>query len=1015
MSYPIVRSEPAGAAGRRRTGRRSGTLLAALAAAVLLAVAPVHAQEEGRVLGVVQEAASLRPVAGATVEVVGTDLAALTDQSGRFLLLNVSGTEVTLRVSSLGYRTTEVTARVGDTDVQIRLGESPIALDEIVITGTAGGEQRRAVGNLVTRVDAVEAVELAPIANLERLINGRAPGVVITPGTGMVGSGSQIRIRGTNSFSLTNQPLLYVDGVRVDNAQSTGISVQGFGSSVISRINDFNPEDIESIEIIKGPAAATLYGTEASNGVIQIITKQGSQGAPTWNLTVRQGANWFRDAADRVPTNFWRNPETGQVESINLLESEEARGTPLFRTGHVQNYSLSVSGGSDEVRYYLAGDFDREEGAQRDNDTRRGSFRSNLTIVPSNTVELTTSLGYTGGRTNLSCEAGCGGVTWAAYFSTPEHAQEGDQRRGARSFGPEYYMDALEFFQDLSHFTGSLTARHQPVSWFDQRLTVGIDDVREDNESITAKSALYLEWNPTGRGGKFASRRDVSTQTLDYAGTVRTDLTPSVTSTTSVGAQYYRRMLESVSASGSDFAVPGLTVVSATAERDGFENFVESVTIGVFAQQRFGWNDRLFVTGALRADDHSAFGEGFDLVYYPKASATWVISEEPFWGFDLVDELRLRGAYGQAGQQPGAFDARRTFNPVAGPNDESTVTPGTVGNPDLGPERGSELELGFDAGLLDDRLGLELTWYNQNTSDAILLQPVAPSTGFPGSRFINVGEIQNRGIELAVDATPYVGNNVRWDARFSLARNENEVLSISPGVDRLVVSSSFGVEHRVGYPLGSWFHHRVVDAEFDEDGRRIRSSMMCDDGSGGTTPCFDGDDIVAPRVFLGRSDPKNEGSFSSTITLGERIRLYGLVDFKTGFHKWDHVTRVRCALFDTCEANEDPLKFVDSSPASVASYQEGASFGGEYIRDSGFMKLREVSLSYQLPGDMAQRIGASRASVTVAGRNLQTWSDWTGLDPEARFLSGGRGGFGPLEQNHMPQLASFLTTVNISF
>jgi TonB-dependent SusC/RagA subfamily outer membrane receptor len=221
------------------------------------------------------------------------------------------------------------------------------------------------------------------------------PSVIITPGTGMVGSGSQIRIRGSSSFSLTNQPLLYVDGVRADNAQATGPAVQAFTSSVISRINDFNPDDIESIEIIKGPAAATLYGTEASNGVIHIITKRGREGRAVWNLTMRQGANFFMNSESRTPVNYWRNPATGQIESLNLAESEKARGTPLYRNGHLQGYSPQPERRVCRGPLLRGGDWDREEGAQYDNRQRPGSVRANLNVIPHPNLDIAGSMGYT--------------------------------------------------------------------------------------------------------------------------------------------------------------------------------------------------------------------------------------------------------------------------------------------------------------------------------------------------------------------------------------------------------------------------------------------------------------------------------------------------------------------------------------------------------------------------------------------------------------------------------------------
>jgi TonB-dependent SusC/RagA subfamily outer membrane receptor len=782
---------------------------------------------------------------------------------------------------------------------------------------------------------------------------------------------------------------------------------------VISRINDFNPDDIESIEIIKGPAAATLYGTEAANGVIHIITKRGMTGAPVWNLSVRQGANWFRDAEGRVPTNFWRNPDTGQVESINFARTERERGAPLWRTGHLQNYNLSLSGGTDDVRYHLSGNMDREEGADHDNNLRRAGARANITVIASPTLEIAGSVGYTQANFLLPCEAGCGGVTWASYFSTPAHAQGDDRRRGARSFTPEFYWGVTDRTQELGRFTGSIQLSHTPTDWFRHRVTLGLDDTREDNQTLTEISSLLLDWSPTARGGKDVDRRAVTNQTLDYNATGSFEISPGLMSRTSVGGQYYNRMLRVVSASGVEFALPGLTVINATAERSSGETFVESVSMGLFAQQEFGWEERRFFTVGLRADDHSAFGDEFDLVYYPKVSATWVISEEPFWNVDAVNELRLRAAFGRAGEQPGAFDALRTFSAVAGPNDEATVTPGTVGNPELGPERGEEFEVGFDASFLNDRAGFEFTYYNQRTRDAILLQPVAPSTGFPGSRFINAGEVKNFGLEATLRMQPVSTRSVSWDATISVSRNDSEVVDLG---DQDEISVGFGVTHRPGFPIASWFHRRIVDAQFDGDGRHIRDTMICDDGAGGTTPCFnEAGQIVAPAIFLGRSEPLYEGAFSSTVTLMERVRLYGLVDFKDGFRKWDHVTRVRCSLFNICLENADPLQFVDSDPALLASYQNADNFGATYIANSSFFRFREVSVSYLVPSDLAERFGARGATISLSARNLGTLTRWTGMDPEARFLGGARGLFGGLEQNHLPQTTSFITSVNLTF
>jgi TonB-linked SusC/RagA family outer membrane protein len=1030
-----------------RLPRLSPLVVLALAVGLLALDRTAATAQQGTVAGTVVVEATMRPLPGAQVTVEGTQRGTITDASGRFVIPGLTGTQVTLRVTMLGYRGVTRTAQVGDTDVRIGLTETAVALDEVVVTGTVGGTQRRALGNTVATIRAAETVEIAPIPNLQSLINARAPGVVITPGTGQVGSGSQIRIRGSSSLSLSNTPLLVVDGVRVDNAQNTGPVTQAFGSSIISRINDFNPDDIESIEIIKGPAASTLYGTEAANGVIQIITRRGATGAPTWDFTVRQGGNWFANADNRVPTNFWRNPTTGVMESINFAQTERARGNPLWRTGHLQNYNLALSGGTAEIRYHVSGFLDREEGPDWDNDLQRAGGRVNLTVVPSERINLAGSMGYTGADFSLACEGGCGGATWASYFSTPFHAGTNDpnrvrlpdgtdRRRGGRSFVPEYYWNVTDRTQNLGRFTGSLQAAHTPARWFSHRLTFGVDDTRENNETLTMISDIYREWSPTGTGGKFIERREVNTTTLDYSGTLSFQPLEGLTSRTSFGTQYYNRLLRLMNASGDEFPFPRLQVINATnaLQRGSSETFQETISLGFFGQQEFGWRDRRFLTLGLRADDHSAFGEDFTMVYYPKISGAWVISEEPFWRLPLLSEMRLRAAFGMAGEQPGAFDALRTFNPVPGPDGQATVTPATIGNPALGPERGQELEFGFDAGFLGGRAGLEFTWYNQRTRDAIILQPVAPSTGFPGSRFVNIGELRNFGYEVMLRGTPVTTRNFGWEATFSLARNDSEVVDIG---DQSEIQIGFGITHRPGFPIASWFNRRVVDAQFDPVTQAvIQSSMVCDNGQGGTVPCYTGNTITAPAIYLGRSDPLHEGAISSTFTLFERFRLYGLFDFKTGFKKWDHVMRVRCSLNNTCpESRQGPIAqgqptggFVDPSIAQserfrndaeyramLASFQRADNFGDTYINDSGFLRFREVSLSYTVPTQFAQRVGARRANLNVAARNLYTFSNWTGMDPEARFLGGTRGLFGGFEQNHLPQSTSLITSVNFTF
>ncbi len=984
-------------------GRRgsAANLLAALALS-LLPVA-LHGQT-GTVTGVVVGAQDGRALPGAQIFVAGTDRGSIAARDGTFRIQDVPPGEREVEVRMIGYRTASQSVLLqpgGEVRLEFRLSQTAIDLDGIVVTGTPGGTERRAIGNVVTRIDAVQTLEVAPISTMADLLNARAPGVVLQPGTGMVGSGPRIRIRGAASFSLNDQPLIYIDGVRVNNDVASGIAIQGFGSGVVSRLNDINPNDIESIEVIKGPAAATLYGTEASNGVIQIITKRGAQGPPRFNARIRQGASWFQDPAGRIGETYWRNPDTGQVESLNIVQQEIDRGTPIFRTGHSQGYHLNVSGGADMIRYYASVDYESSEGIEPTNYQDKLMGRLNLSINPSETWDIDLSFGLTNSNTGLTFEAGAGGIWFSTVFNTP--ALRDTPNRGFLFIPPEAVWAVQSPRQDVRRATSNVTITQRPFGWFRQRLSLGMDLTQEQDQSVIERMAdpqvARFFSSAAQQGSAFYRTRDVDYRTFDYSGTITLDPTPDFRLTTTFGAQYYRSFTEAVSADGTGFPAPGLRTVDALAQTFGGGVYFEEKSLGFFAQQQVGWRDRLFGTVAVRADDHSAFGEDFEIIYYPKASLSWVISEESFWNLGFMDNVRLRTAYGHTGQSPQTFAALRTFQPVTGGDGSPAVTPQFLGNSELAPERGEEIEVGFEAGFLQDRVGVDFTWYRQQTSDAILNRGVAPSGGFPGFRVVNLGAIQNSGYEVQLRGLAVQRSTVDWELNFNLSSNESEVLDIG-GEDRIVIGSQ---AHVVGYPVAAWFRERVVSADLDANGTAINA--MCDGGPGAApVPC-----AQAPRVYQGRASPKYEGSVSTSLTLFQNLRLYALVDFKTGHVGFDNTTRARCQVFRNCLENMHPERF---DPVVIADIQSPGTLVSFILNDASFAKFRELSATYTLPGEWSERFGAGRASITLAGRNLHTWTNWTGIDPESFFVTQLHT---RLEQNNTPQLAQFVATMNVSF
>ena len=1020
----------------------------------LLTLAALFASENGlaqstSISGTVTSAASSNPIAAAQVLVSGTTIGTTTDGNGRFRLGGLSGATVTLEVRRIGYRPVRQTVNVGVSDVRITMTEQSVALDKVVVTGTPGGQALRELGNSVTTVNAAKVTEQGTVNNIQQLLNGRSPGVFVNPATGNVGTGARIRIRGASSLSLSNEPLVYVDGVRVNAQAASGPINQAFGSSSISRINDINPDDIETIEVIKGPAAATLYGTEASNGVIQIITKKGSMGKSRWNFSTRQGTNYFQNPEGRFRINYRPIPKVGgtagqlDTVSINLIALEEARGTPVFQNGRINENDISTSGGSELFRYYAGVGLEDSEGMEPSNTVKRRTGRLNLTVNPNKQVDLGFNIGYTNGNITLPCEAGCGGRTLGVVNANPVNNVplangNPNPRRGWNSGLPEQYDRYLEFYQVVDRFTGGIQINQQLNKWFKHRLNAGTDRTHEENSELGRRldDSLTTALIGAGLGYRAMTFRSINNYTADYSASALFDLSTALKSTSSFGLQYYRNRFEISCASGSNFPAVGITTVSATTTGlSTCHDIEEDATLGLYAQEQVGWNEKLYLTAAIRADDNSAFGQNFDRVYYPKFSLSFIPIEGPRPGIPFLNALKLRAAYGESGKQPITFSALQTYESATGPGDVPTVTQLTIGNPDLGPERSKEIELGFDLGAWNDRFGAEVTYYHKRTQDAILDRTIAPSIGVPGTQPFNAGSIVNSGLEMLLRATPFVSDRLGWDMSFGYAVNKNKVENLGtpnsvlelrrqttcpgyiigtsdpkscPVADFVnAAAGSLPPRHQVGYPLGSYFNKKIVSATITPAG--TATNVMCDDGKGGSIAC-----ASAPFVFLGRTIPRIEGSFSNTFTVLRNVRLSALVDFKRNYVKIDGSQRFRCVVNARCKEWYYPQEY---DPKLIASLKAGTDVLPDgYINDASYTKLREIAVQYTLPQSFNRFGRFSRAVIGVAGRNLHTWTKYPGLDPEAFFLGGNRGGgFALFDQTTNPQATQWVLNLNMAW
>lgn len=1017
-SRSVTRHKCIGQVGAARVAR---PLAVALALGLALGARPAAAQQEGGVVaGVVIDAGTLRPLDNVQVAVDGTALSALTDGAGRFRIATVPGAQVTLQLRRLGYRPASESVRVGQITLRISMVSAPAMLNEVVISGTAEPVEKRALGNSVTKIQAADVQQVAPSPGVSGLINGRAPGVVIIAGSGAIGAGPRMRIRGAGSLSLSDQPLVYVDGIRIASDVSSGPTSQAFGSGIISRLNDINPDDIENIEIVKGPAAATLYGTEANNGVVLITTKRGKAGRTVFTATARNGTNWFHNAQERIGWNYSRNPVTGNIDRWNPVDEQHKIGRELFKNGMTQNYSLGANGGTDAVRFNFTGGYANEKGIEPTNSLWRYTGNANVSVLARPNLDMNVSIGLNQQHVDVPQEAGSG-MWFAAFYGATPYTKNDSLRRGFLTAPPEAYWSATQLAQGASRSIASAAINHHLGDWFSQRLTMGTDLTQETNTSFTermdAYESLFFTSLVTQQGSKSSTRRELNVISADYAGTFKTPLTKGIRANTSLGAQFFRRNTYNLTAGGQNFPVSGLSTVNATGGTPSAgESYVANSTLGFYAQEQLSVGERLFLTAALRVDNNSAFGSNFSWIKYPKVQGSWVINEESWFGkvgfLKPINELKLRAAYGETGQQPATNSALRTFTPTS-TADGSGVSPNSIGNPDLRPERAREFEFGFDASAFQNRVSAEFSMYRRDTKDAILSQSVAPSSGFAGSRFTNVAEIRSQGVELQLRSNLIDRNNFNLEVTLNASHNTNEVMSIGaePGtpLEQQFIGTG-AIRHQVGYPVGSFWELKVLSAEFDPATPGRTRNALCADGKGGSTPCLNAaGQAIAPRVYMGRGDSPNEGSFSSTATFFKRLRLYALVDYKNGNIQFDNDYRIRCQIYYRCMANLEPLK---ADPKLIAQYNTSNILRTTFYSDAGYAKLREVSASYVVPGRYAQLLKATAATMTLSARNLKTWTKWSSVDPESFWTVEQ---FARTAQAQVPPLQQVLLSMNITF
>jgi len=1006
--------------------RRWLTAVAAILALSAVWVGTAAAQVGGAIRGSVTEIGTLRPLENARVVLVGQNREIRTDASGNYELRNVDPGTYTVQALFIGYSraASQVTVSTGQVaTVNFLMDRAPIELDALVVTGTAGRTEKREIGNAVSSISVADLVPLAPVANVQELLNARSPGLTMYRNSGLAGTGSNVKIRGAGSLNASYAPVYYIDGIRFEGTPITPFGTTNATVQYRSPLDFIDPADIERIEVIKGPAAATLYGADAASGVIQIITKKGTRGTDRvqWSASFEYGqSEWVKETptlyyqctAARIRSSSYpgcndpaglvfegpdgpttgipeseiiRNPDWG--DSLFVLTDNPLKRHPrALRVGSVYDFKLSARGGGQLFNYYMSFNQYDEDGIFLNNFSKRTGGRANFEFTPAGNLNIGFNVGYTRSHLRLPLSDNASDGLLRNSYRARARATLDPWEPGFRGFGPdqtnEYDAQTRE-----ERTTIGVTANFDPWPWFENRLVVGMDkyDVRETR---FYQIDSLLKWGATNGTGAITQRLPLThTWTVDYSGSVRARLSSVLMSRFSAGMQLNARQYRRFTMNADGLVANNVNLIGTAANTEADEGFEEQTSLGFYLQEQIGWRDKVYVTGAVRVDDNSAFGSQFSLVVYPKFSASWVISDESFFSLPGVQDLKLRFAWGQAGNAPAPFEADRTVQADVVLTDAVAVNalrPSEFGNPDLKAETGQEWELGFDASLFNGVMGLEATYYNQHTKDALMEIPDPPSSGFGGTHFVNIGEIANSGFELLATVSPIRSNSFTWDLTASFATNKNELVSFglladgTPARDEVTFGGfTTSQRHREGYPLGGFWS---VDVLRDENGDPIvtDNSVTVDtectwpdteDPSGRGGSCHE--------EYVGSSTPTRELGLSNTFTLFGNLRLFVQLDYKGGHYQLCAI----CSINSRSDQNTWDVNNPDLDP--VERLRLTATQTVDWIQQADFLKLREISLTYAIPQSWGGPFRASRWSLKVSARNLWTTTKYKGPgDPE---------------------------------
>lgn len=971
--------------------------------ALVLFLLPLTMMAQGTIQGVVSDETDV-PVPGASVVVKGTTNGAISDFDGNYTI-TVDNFPATLVFSSLGYATKEVRV-TGASTLNMTLAESVTGLDEVVVTGLASSVKRENLANAVATVSAEELVGTTGQTTVDGALYGKVPGLNITSSSGAPGGGFALRLRGISSINGNNQPLIIVDGVYYNNVEipsglrfASGAN-RGNEENSGNRLADLDPNDIQNIEILKGSSAAAIYGQRGGAGVILITTKRGQAGKTKISFSQDVGANTIANplgmrpwTADSVESTFDAGErakyEATIAERGSLYDYEDII---YGETGLITDTRLNATGGNEKTRFYLGGGFRNEDGIIKNTGFDRLTLRANIEHKISDVFDFSSSTNFTRSNSSRSFTGNEneGGLSYGytLAFTRPWNNQFPDEN-GNYPNNPNYSGNPIfvrdnalnedsnnRVVQGLTLNTKILTTERNRLKFV---LSGGLDYLSNETYVYVPETHQAQIGN---QGGFIAQGMNNFTQFNGQAIMLwnHDAMEGDLGLTTQAGITYLSQESNLVNSRGSLLAA-GQTNVDNSVNQEIDQFLSNEEDFGYFGQVEANYKDQFIATVGYRLDKSSRNGDPNKFYGFPKASLAVNVANLDFWNVEAISQLKFRTAYGETGS-PANFGA--TFTSLGASNIGGAIGQsvlGSKGDPDVEPETSAEFEIGFDLGLFDNKVAFEATYYNKAVNDLILTRALPSSSGFT-QETTNLGDLVNKGIELALRADVVDNENFKWNTSLNWFRNRSEMtrLEVPPFP-----------QPGAGFGLG-------LGTIFIEQGKPVNQFA--------TNLDLDGDGITEPTQ-IGVAEPDYQMGWNNNITLFKQFDVSFIFQMKVGGDN------LNLSKFLTDLGGVTPDLETPEGQARLSIPANGQRF----LEPAGYLRLREAAVYYRLPSaTIASVFGDTVEAVKfgISGRNLFLVTDYTSYDPEVS-VNGSAGLSTGIEVTPFPSSRQVYFHLNVNF